>query len=108
MNPVLISVPDDGFRGGANDEFLLETCRRVNLHTALVFFGTQAVVGNYGTLFGKSLYMLSLTGEEGLGYEKGKIGVLNTSSFEHAVQLLLHLFPYRIAIRFDDHTTAYG
>ena len=48
--------------------------------------------------------MLSLPAKERLRYEQREIGILVPRFLEHGVEYMLHLLPYRITVRFNDHT----
>ena len=51
--------------------------------------------------------MFCLTREERLGYEQWEVSILYARLLEHGVELMLHLLPYCVSIRFDDHASAY-
>ena len=108
LNPVLIGVPDNGLRSGADDEFLFQLGGGIDLHAALVFLRTQTVVGHHGALLGESLHVFGFPRKKTLRNQQWEIGVLGTSFLEHHVQLVLHLLPNGIAIRFNDHTSTHG
>ena len=52
--------------------------------------------------------MLGLTAQERLRYEQREIGVLMPCLLEHGVEYMLHLLPYRITVRFNDHTAPHS
>ena len=108
VDPVLIGIPDDGLGGGADDQLLLEFGGGVHLDVAAVLGGTEAVVGDDGTLLGEALDMLGLAGEEVFGNEQGEVGVLHTRLLEHRVELMLHLLPDSIAVGLDRHAASHG
>ena len=107
VNPVAVGVPYNSLRRGADDEFLLKLCRGVNLHTALVVLGAQAIMGHHGALLGEAFHMLGFLGEERLRDKQWEVGILRASLLEHQVELVLHLLPDGITIGFDHHTSAY-
>ena len=96
-----------GLGSWTDDEFLLQTGCRVNHHTVVRLIGLEAIVRHYGTFLCKALHMLSLLREETLGDEQGEIGILHTRLLEHVIQGALHLLPYRISVRLDDHAAAH-
>ena len=108
LYPVLIGVPYNGFRCGANDQLLFKLGGGVYLNSALVGFGTQPVVGNHSSLFCKALHMLGFARKKRFGNKQREIGVLCAGFFEHLVELVLHLFPDGIAIGLDNHATTHG
>ena len=65
-------------------------------------------MGDDSTFFGKTFYMLCFTTEERFWNKQREIGVLYSGFFEHLIKSALHLFPYCIAIRLDNHATAHS
>ena len=108
LDPVLIGAPDDGFGGGAHDEFFLELGGGVDDDAFAVGVVHQTVVGDDGALLGEAFHVFGLTAEEAFGDEEGEIGVLVAGGLEHAVELMLHLLPDGIAVGLDDHAPADG
>jgi len=108
VNPVLVCVPYHCLRCGTYDQFLFELGLRV-YHDAFAVGGRlQAIVCHHGALLGKARYVLGLFRKEALGNQQGEISVLHTGCLEHLVKHRLHLFPYRVTIGLDDHTSANG
>ena len=64
LNPVLIGAPDDGFGGGAHDEFFFEACVGIDDDARAVGVVHEAVVSNHGAFFGEAFDMLGFTAEE--------------------------------------------
>jgi hypothetical protein len=106
MNPTLISIPDDGLRSRADDEFLIELSLRIYYNAIAILASLKAIMGNNGTLLSKTLYVFCLTRKEALQDEQREISILNTRLLEHLVKLLIHLLPNRETVRLDDHTAA--
>ena len=106
MNPVLEGVPDDGFGGRTDDEFLFESGSGIDHYAIVRLIGLEAIVRHNGTLLCKAFDMLCLTGEEALGDEQGEVGILHASLLEHIVEGALHLLPDCVTVGLDDHTTA--
>ena len=108
VNPVLISIPDDGLTGRTDNQLFLQLCVRVNLHSIAILCSLQTIVSNHGTLLGESLYVLSLTREEALRNQHWEVSILHTCLLKHLVKLCLNLLPDSIAVWLDNHTTTYG
>ena len=107
VNPVLICVPDDSLRCRTNDKLFLEFGIWINNNAIARLVCLQTIVSYNSTLLSKALNVLSLTTKERLRDKKREICILHTSLLEHLIQLLLHLLPDSIAVRFDYHTTTY-
>ena len=106
LDPIAIGVPNDGLRGGANDQFFLQACILIDHHSRTILCILQAVVGHHGAFFGKALYVIGFFAEVAFGNEYGEVGILMSGLFEPSVQVGLHGFPYRIPIGLDDHAAA--
>ena len=106
LNPILESVPNDGFRSGTNDEFLFQFGCRINHNSIMRLVCLETIVSYYGTLLSKAFHMLRFLREETLGNEQGEISILNASLLEHIVEGALHLLPNCITVRLDDHAAA--
>ena len=107
VDPVLVGVPDDGFRSGSDDEFLFETCSGVYYHSGVVFVRLQTVVGDDGTFLGEAFNVFGLAREVALGNKQWEIGILHTRLLETEVEFMLKGFPDGIAIGLDDHASAH-
>ena len=83
VNPVLVGVPDNGFRGRADYQFFLKLGLRVHDYTVAVGVVHKAVVGYHCALLGESRHVFGLTAEKTLGDEQGEIGVLYAGFLEH-------------------------
>ena len=59
VNPVLISVPDDRLRCGADNQFLLQLGSGVNHHAAVG--SLQAVVRHHGAFFGEAFHVFGFS-----------------------------------------------
>ena len=105
LDPVLVSVPNDGLRRGSHDEFFFQARVRIHHHALSVGVVLEAVMGHHRTLLREALDVLSLLGEEGLGDEQREVCVHVSGVFEHAVEHVLHPFPNRKSIRLDDHAS---
>ena len=106
LNPVAVGVPDYGFGSRTDNEFLLELCLRVNFNSSLVGIGAQTVMSYNRAFLCKTFNMVGFTAEERLWNKQRKICVCVTCFLEHAVQNVVHFFPYRITVRLDNHTTS--
>ena len=107
MDPILIGIPDDGFRRGAHNQFLLQFGLGVHHHTTTVWIILQTVMGNHGTLLGEAFHVTGLTTEEGFRDKNREIGVGVARFLEHSIQSGLNLLPNRISVRFYHHTTSH-
>ncbi len=105
MYPVFVCIPDNGFRCGADNEFLFEFCFGIYYQTVSFGIVFQPVVSYYGTLFGKTFHMFGLPAHKGLGNKKREIGIHMACFFKHFVELLLHFFPNCITVGFYHHAT---
>ena len=108
VDPVLVRIPDDGFRSGADDQFLLQFGLGVYHYASAVGVILQAIVGDDGTFLGKSFHMFCLAAEEGFRDEQGEIGIDMARFLEHVIQLALHFLPDGISVGLYHHTAAYG
>ena len=104
--PVLVGVPDNSFRRRPYNQLFLQLGGRVHYHARTVRIGHQTVMGDYRTFLCETFHVLGLTAKERLRDEKREIGILVPGFLEHLVQLMLHLLPYSIAIRFYYHTSS--
>ena len=98
VDPVLVRIPDDGFRSGADDQFLLQFGLGVYHYASAVGVILQAIVGDDGTFLGKSFHMFCLAAEEGFRDEQGEIGIDMARFLEHVIQLALHFLPDGISV----------
>ena len=85
LDPILIGVPDDGFRSGAHNQFFFQFGGGVHAYALAVFVGFEAVVGHHGAFLGKAFHMVGFAAEEGFGDEKREISVLMPGFLEHLV-----------------------
>src|SRR5574344_556987 len=108
MDPVLVRIPYNRFGCRTYNQFLIQFGSRVNLYTAFILFGAQAVVSHYGTFLGEAFHMFSLLTQERFRDKQREVSVLCPRFLKHLIELLLHLFPYSVTIRFDNHTSAHG
>jgi len=108
LDPALVSVPDDRFRGGTDDQLLFEFGIGIDHDALALGIVFQAVVGDHGALLGKAFHVVGLFREERLGDEEREIGVLVPRVLKHLVQGRLHFLPDGIAVRLDYHAAAYG
>ena len=106
--PVFVCIPYYGLRGGADNQFFFQTGGGVYFNSALVFFGTEAVVGHYGAFLGKTFNVFGFFRQERLWYKEREVCVLHACLLEHRVQLMLHLFPYCVAVWLDYHAAPYS
>ena len=58
--PAFVGVPDDGFRGGAYDEFLVQFGGGIYVHLLAVLAGLEPIVGYHGALLGEAAHVLCL------------------------------------------------
>ena len=107
VDPVFVGVPYHCLRRRTDDELLVEFSLRVDDDVLAVVAGLQTVMSDNGTLLGESLYVLGLTGKEALRDEQREISILDTQTLEVGIENRLHLLPYRIAIRLNNHTSAH-
>ena len=103
LDPALVGVPDDGFGGGANDEFFLEFGVGVDHHSPSVGVVLQTVMRHHRALLGEALHMRRFLAQVALGDEQREVGVDVARVLEHAVKHVLHPFPNRKPVRLDDH-----
>ena len=94
MNVIFIEITEQGLRGWAHAETLLE-----------IF---QSALCHPGYLGSKAFHMILLLLKQALGNEHRKINVLHASLFETAVQLIADVLPDGITSRFDDHAAFYA
>ena len=106
LNPIFIGIPDNGLGGRADDQLLLEPGIGIDDHALAVGIVFQPVMGHHGALLGKPLDMMRLLAEKRLRDKQREISVFMPGIFEHLIQRTLHLFPDRITVRFDHHTSA--
>ena len=106
LDPVAVLVPDDGLRGGADDQGLGELRLGVHHHGAVL--ALEAVVGHHGALLGEALGVFLFLGQEAQGDEEREVGVHVPRGLEAVVELALHLLPDAVAVRADDHAAAHG
>ena len=108
VDPVLICVPDDGLRSGADDKLLFKTCVGINNDSVSVGVILKAVVGDHRTFLGEAFNVVGLAAEEALRNQKREVSVDMSGFLEHIVELTLHLFPDRISVGLDHHTAAHS
>ena len=106
LNPILISVPNNGFGSRTDNEFLFQLSFRINDHSAAIGIILQTIMCHNGTFLGKALHMAGFTTEKGLGNKNREIGVRMPRLLEHPIQSGLHLLPNRIAVWFYHHTSS--
>ena len=102
LHPAGIGRADDGLRGRADDERLVQLAGRDEL--AILFF--QPVVGDHGALLGETLHMLGFLLEKTERDEERKVCIHMPGGLEHDIELTLHVFPDPPAPRLDDHAAA--
>ena len=108
INPVLISIPDDGFRSRANNQFFFQFSFRVYDYPTTVRSIFQTMVCYYCTLLCKTFHMFRFTAEERLRNQQRKIGIHVSRFLKHIVQLTLHFLPDSVSVRFDHHTATHS
>ena len=99
---------DDGFGGGADDVGFGQFSggNEAGFSGFGVFFGFEAVMGDYGAFGGEAFGMLGFFFEVGEGDQEGEVSVLVAGSFELGVEIALDGLPNGVAPRFDDHAAA--
>ena len=84
-------LAEQGLRRGANGQALGQT--------------VLSAKGDPRTLGRKALHVILLLGQKALGNKHRHIYVLMTQRLKASVQILLNVFPNRIAVGAKDHTT---
>ena len=64
VDPVLVRIPDDGFRCGTDDEFFFQLGSRVYHYSTPVRIVFQTVVCYYCTFFGEAFHVFGLAAKE--------------------------------------------
>ena len=105
LDPVLVGVPNDGLRRGANDEFFFQARVGIHHHAFSVGVVLQAVVCHHCALLCKAFHVCGLLAQVALGNEQREVSVDVSGVFEHAVEHVLHAFPNRKSVRLDDHAS---
>ena len=105
LDPILVCTPYNCLGSRPDNEFLLESGGRVDHYSIAFRVIHKPVMGHHGALLGEAGNVLCLAAEERLGDEKREIGVLCAGLLELGVKDFLHFLPYRISVRFDDHTS---
>ena len=85
---------------------ILSSCGASNT-TKGGLIGLQAVVGHHCAFLGEAFHVFCLAAEEALGDEEGEVGILHACLLKHVVQHSLHLLPYSVTVRFDNHTSSH-
>ncbi len=103
LDPLVVHLSDDGFGGGAYDEWFFEFGGGVGLDAAAggVFF--ESGVCDEGAFHGEAFDVFGFFCEEGLGDEEGEVGVDVAGVFEAFIEVALDGFPDGVAFRADDH-----
>ena len=57
---------------------------------------------------GEAIDMFRLAGDIAHGDEQREIGILHIFLLDEGIEVLLHIFPHRKAIRLDNHAAAHG
>ena len=110
VDPSSIHVPDNGFRGGANHEWLIELGCGIRFYFWLAIFTddrSQSVVGNQRTFFGKALDMFCFFTEKGLRNQQRKIRVDVIRFFKATIQIGFDVFPDGKTIGSENHAPTY-
>ena len=108
VDPVLISIPYYSLGCRTYYKFFFESGLRIDNNSISIRIIFQTVMRYDSTFFRETFDMLGLTAEKRLRYKQREICILVTCLLEHIVKLTLHFFPYSVAIRLDNHTSAHG
>jgi len=107
MNSVFITIPNDGFRGRADNQFFFEFRFWVDDDSFAVRTIFQSIMGDHGTFLSKSCYVRSFFTEERFWDKQWEIGIHMSGIFEHLVEHISDVFSDGVAIRFDDHASSH-
>ena len=69
MYPSLVSIPNNSFGCGADDELFVEFCSRIYDNIVPVLARFKTIVGHNGAFLGKAFHVFGLSAEEALGYQ---------------------------------------
>ena len=105
MNPILVAIPDNRFRGRSHDKLFVKLRFRI-YDQFFIIIEFEPIVGDYGTFFGEMLHMLSLLVQKRFRNEYRKVCVYVSGIFEHLIEHVSDVFPYDESVRFDHHTSS--